>query len=152
LLGYLEPIRPAAETRRPGTRAAPVSFAADEDLYGRGQRSAIVLQGTAMENGKVADASDSAVRSGQRGAGRKDIGQFLATRVLTAPAVFTAVPAAANGQPALAIYRRAYGVQVLTLRASRIAGVVAFLDPGLFPAFGLPSELPAAGQPVARGW
>jgi RNA polymerase sigma-70 factor (ECF subfamily) len=112
-----------------------------------------------MENGKVADASDSAVRSGQRGAGRKDIGQFLATRVLTAPAVFTAVPAAANGQPALAIYRRAedgtrraYGVQVLTLRASRIAGVVAFLDPGLFPAFGLPSELPAAGQPVARGW
>jgi RNA polymerase sigma-70 factor (ECF subfamily) len=91
--------------------------------------------------------------------GRENIGQFLATRVLTSPGVFTAVPAAANGQPALAIYRRAedgtrraYGVQVLTLRASRIAGVVAFLDPGLFPAFGLPSELPAAaGRPVAPG-
>ena len=37
--------------------------------------------------------------------------------------------------------RRAYGVQVLTLRGSLIAGVVAFLDPGLLPAFGLPAEL-----------
>ena len=47
--------------------------------------------------------------------------------------------------------RRAYGVQVLTLRGSRIAGVVAFLDPALFPAFGLPPELPAAGLSVAPG-
>ena len=85
--------------------------------------------------------------------GRDNIGRFLGTRVLTSPGVFTTVPAAANGQPALAIYRRAedgtrraYGVQVLTLRDSRVAGVVAFLDPGLFPAFGLPPKLPAAGR------
>ena len=45
--------------------------------------------------------------------------------------------------------RRAYGVQVLALRESRVAGVVAFLDPGLFRAFGLPPELPAAGPVVA---
>jgi len=90
--------------------------------------------------------------------GRENIGRFLATRVLTGPGVLTAVLAAANGQPALAIYRRAedgtrraYGVQVLTLRGSRIAGVVAFLDPALFPAFGLPPELPAAGPPAAPG-
>jgi RNA polymerase sigma-70 factor, ECF subfamily len=90
--------------------------------------------------------------------GRENIVRFLGTRVLTSPGVFTSVPAAANGQPALAIYRRAedgtrraYGVQVLTLRGSRIAGVVAFLDPGLLPVFGLPSELPAAGPPVAPG-
>jgi RNA polymerase sigma-70 factor (ECF subfamily) len=57
--------------------------------------------------------------------------------------------AAANGQPALAVYRRAedgthraYGVQVITVRGSRIAGVVAFLNPGLFPAFGLPADQP----------
>ena len=90
--------------------------------------------------------------------GRDNIGRFLGTRVLTSPGVFTPVPAAANGQPALAIYRRAedgtrraYGVQVLTLRDSRVAGVVAFLDAGLFPAFGLPPELPAAGRSVAPG-
>jgi RNA polymerase sigma-70 factor, ECF subfamily len=94
--------------------------------------------------------------------GRENVVQFLGTRVLTRPGVFTPVLAAANGQPALAIYRRAedgtrraYGVQVLTLRESRVAGVVAFLDPGLFPglfpAFGLPPELPAAGPPAASG-
>jgi RNA polymerase sigma-70 factor (ECF subfamily) len=90
--------------------------------------------------------------------GRENIGRFLASQVLTSPGVFTTIPAAANGQPALAVYRRAedgtrraYGVQVLTLRGSRIAGVVAFLDPSLFPAFGLPPELPAAGPPVAPG-
>jgi RNA polymerase sigma-70 factor (ECF subfamily) len=81
--------------------------------------------------------------------GRDSIGLFLAARVMTRPAIFTLVPAAANGQPAFAVYRRAddgthraYGIQVLTLRASRIASVVVFLNPGLFPAFGLPSELP----------
>ncbi len=85
--------------------------------------------------------------------GRENILRFLGTRVLTSPGVFTLVPVAANGQPAVAIYRRAedgtrraYGVQVLTLRGSRVAGVVAFLDPGLLPAFGLPPQLPAAGE------
>jgi RNA polymerase sigma-70 factor, ECF subfamily len=84
--------------------------------------------------------------------GREDIGRFLATRVLTRAATFTPVLTAANGQPAFALYRaaeedgtrRAYGVQVLALRDSRITAVVAFLDPGLLPAFGLPSELPAS--------
>ena len=86
--------------------------------------------------------------------GRDNIGRFLGTRVLTSPGVFTPIPAAANGQPALAIYRRAedgtrraYGIQVLTLRDSRVGGVVAFLDPGLFPAFGLPPELPCSPHP-----
>jgi RNA polymerase sigma-70 factor (ECF subfamily) len=90
--------------------------------------------------------------------GRDNIGRFLGTKVLTRPGVFTAVPVTANGQPALAIYRRAengtrraYGMQVLTLRGSRIAGVVAFLDPGLVPAFGLQPELPAAGASVVPG-
>ena len=84
--------------------------------------------------------------------GRDDIGRFLATQVLIRAGDYIPVPTAANGQPALAIYRpaedgipRAYCVQVLTVRESRITGIVAFLDPALFPAFGLPSELPAAG-------
>jgi hypothetical protein len=32
-----------------------------------------------------------------------------------------------------------------------VAGIVAFLDPGLFAAFGLPAELPAAGAPLVTG-
>ena len=90
--------------------------------------------------------------------GRDNVGLFLGTEVLTAPGVFTPVPVAANGQPALAVYRRAedgtrraYCIQVLALRASRVTGIVAFLDPGLFPAFGLPAELPAAGAPPVTG-
>jgi RNA polymerase sigma-70 factor (ECF subfamily) len=82
--------------------------------------------------------------------GLQNIGRFLATRVLTTPGLFTPVPTAANGQPALAIYRRAddgtrraYGIQVLAVRESRVTSIVAFLDPDLFPAFGLPPELPA---------
>jgi RNA polymerase sigma-70 factor, ECF subfamily len=89
--------------------------------------------------------------------GRDNIGRFLATRVLTSPGVFTLVPVAANGQPALAVYRqaedgtrRAYGIQVLTLRESRITSVVAFLTSSLFPAFGLPAELPAELPAAAR--
>jgi RNA polymerase sigma-70 factor (ECF subfamily) len=58
------------------------------------------------------------------------------------------VPTAANGQPALAEYARgadgiyrAFGIQVLTIAGSRIARISAFLDPSLFEAFGLPTEL-----------
>ncbi|HEY1819101.1 MAG TPA: sigma-70 family RNA polymerase sigma factor [Trebonia sp.] len=87
--------------------------------------------------------------------GREDVAAFIGARVMTTPGVFTAIRTAANGQPALAIYcrgedgiRRAHGVQVLTLRESRVAGVVAFLDPGLLAAFGLPPELPATGAPA----
>jgi len=89
--------------------------------------------------------------------GRDDIIRFLGSEILTTPGLYVPVPAAANGQPALAVYRRgedgtrrAYCVQVLTLRGSGIAGIVAFLDPGLFPAFGLPPELPALAV-SARG-
>ncbi|HEX4832414.1 MAG TPA: RNA polymerase subunit sigma-70 [Trebonia sp.] len=77
--------------------------------------------------------------------GPGDIGRFLAAHVLTTPGRFSTVLVAANGQPALAVYRRgddgiarAYCVQVLTLRGSRVAGIVAFRAAGLFPAFGLP--------------
>jgi RNA polymerase sigma-70 factor, ECF subfamily len=55
----------------------------------------------------------------------------------------------ANGQPAVGCYawdeqRQAYVAHVfdvLTLRGSRIAAVTAFVDPAVFPRFGLPAEL-----------
>jgi RNA polymerase sigma-70 factor (ECF subfamily) len=50
----------------------------------------------------------------------------------------------ANGCPAFAAYHRdsdgllrAHGVHVLQLVPGAVAGVVAFLDPDLFPVFGL---------------
>jgi RNA polymerase sigma-70 factor (ECF subfamily) len=81
--------------------------------------------------------------------GRDHIGQFLQAQVLTSPGTFRLVPAAANGQPAFALYRRAgdgacpaYAIQVLSLSAGRIAGIVTFLGPSLFPSFSLPPSLP----------
>jgi RNA polymerase sigma-70 factor, ECF subfamily len=82
--------------------------------------------------------------------GREQIGRFLAVNVLREPGVLRTIPTSANGQPALAVYRRdpdgayrAHVVQVLTCTAAGVARIVAFRSPGLFPAFGLPPELPA---------
>jgi RNA polymerase sigma-70 factor (ECF subfamily) len=77
--------------------------------------------------------------------GIDDIGRFLAAmaseggrdRVMTV---------AANGCPALAVYRpnresgqlEAFGIHVLECAGGRIAAIHAFLDAGLFAVFGLP--------------
>ena len=81
--------------------------------------------------------------------GREDIGLFLRSHVLRQPGDFRMIPVAANGQPALAAYRRApggtyhaNGIEILTTSASRITRVTAFLDPSLFRAFALPPALP----------
>ncbi|WP_202866647.1 hypothetical protein [Kribbella voronezhensis] len=57
----------------------------------------------------------------------------------------------ANGQPAVAVYSRGqdgtyqpHAVQVITMTARAISRIVSFNDAGLFPAFGLPTSLPAA--------
>jgi RNA polymerase sigma-70 factor (ECF subfamily) len=62
------------------------------------------------------------------------------------------VPTAANGQPAFAVYERivtdgtwgAQSIHVLTLDRDEIFAVTLFLDPRLFPAFGLPPILTGA--------
>jgi RNA polymerase sigma-70 factor, ECF subfamily len=82
--------------------------------------------------------------------GREQIGRFLASYVLREPGDLRVIRTSANGQPALAVYQRdtdgahrAHVVQVLTCTTAGIARVVAFRNPGLFTAFGLPPELPA---------
>ncbi len=58
------------------------------------------------------------------------------------------VPVAANGSPSLAVYRPSvasgklepFSIQVLEVVSGRIATIHAFLDPGLFPIFGLPAS------------
>jgi RNA polymerase sigma-70 factor (ECF subfamily) len=101
--------------------------------------------------------------------GAQAVGRFLATRVLTRPGCFTLIPVAANGQPAFGTYLRdgdgewvAHAIQVLDIAGGpqppagaaprQIARISLFLDPGLFPAFGLPLALPGAGssRPVSR--
>jgi RNA polymerase sigma-70 factor, ECF subfamily len=61
------------------------------------------------------------------------------------------LPARANGQPAIGTYAwneeaGAYlptVLQVLTFDGARIADVTGFVDPSVFPGFGLPASLPA---------
>jgi RNA polymerase sigma-70 factor (ECF subfamily) len=59
------------------------------------------------------------------------------------------LPTHANGAPAFAQYRvdplgghSPFSLQVLEISDGRITGFHAFLDPHLFPAFGMPTHLP----------
>jgi RNA polymerase sigma-70 factor, ECF subfamily len=82
--------------------------------------------------------------------GPRAIGHFFATVPLAGALDRTRLlTTRANGQPAVAVYfpddepgrYRAYGLMVLVLDGDRIAEIVGFSDPSLFPAFGLPGEL-----------
>ena len=68
-------------------------------------------------------------------------------RVFTRP--HAARLTSANGYPALAMYTRdeagsfrAHGIHLVEQSAGSITRIVVFLDPELFPAFGLPATLP----------
>jgi RNA polymerase sigma-70 factor (ECF subfamily) len=78
-------------------------------------------------------------------AGRDAVMRFLTTRAFTMPGDVVMIPTAANGQPAVAEYRRgtdrvmrAHSIHVLTAGATGIGAITVFLDPALFTAFGLP--------------
>ncbi|MDN5747535.1 MAG: sigma-70 family RNA polymerase sigma factor [Pseudonocardia sp.] len=82
--------------------------------------------------------------------GREHVARHLETRCPGGPGDLRLVPIAANGQPGLAFYLRgedgafhAFNLQVLTLSGGAVTHVATFLDPGLFPAFGLPATLGA---------
>jgi RNA polymerase sigma-70 factor (ECF subfamily) len=77
--------------------------------------------------------------------GRDAVTQFLATRAFARPADVVMIPTAANGQPAVAEYRRgadgdleAHSIHVLTVGVEGISALTVFLEPALFAAFGLP--------------
>jgi RNA polymerase sigma-70 factor (ECF subfamily) len=82
-------------------------------------------------------------------AGREAVARFFGTRVLGAPGDFALTEIGANGQPAFATYRRdddggyhAHAIVVLEARGAALTRIVSFLDPGLFPVFGLPPMTP----------
>jgi len=79
-------------------------------------------------------------------AGRDPVLRFLTTRALAKPGDVEMIPTAANGQPAVAEYRRdgdgvlaAHSIHVITTGADGISGITVFLDPKLFAAFGMPA-------------
>ena len=83
-------------------------------------------------------------------AGRSTCVPFLQAHVLGAPGTWRMYPTRANGQPALAGYRRdasgvfqPYGVTVLTVTREGISRVTSFGDPDLVAAFGFPGLPPA---------
>jgi RNA polymerase sigma-70 factor (ECF subfamily) len=80
--------------------------------------------------------------------GRDAVAALIAAQCPSGPGDTWMVATRANGCPAFAAYQRgadgvlrAHGLHVLRLVPGAIAGVVAFLDPSLFPAFGLASVL-----------
>ena len=79
--------------------------------------------------------------------GRDAVTRFLAARAFTRAGDMVLVPTGANGQPAVAEYRRdahgvlrAHSIHVLTMGAAWIGAMTVFLDPTLFSAFGMPSS------------
>jgi RNA polymerase sigma-70 factor, ECF subfamily len=80
--------------------------------------------------------------------GRQAVDAFLPAT----PGTWRLVPTRANGQLAFGAYRldpqtdayRRAVLDVVTLRGTRIADVVAFATPELFERFGLPADLPLA--------
>ena len=125
-----------------------------------GQQRALVDQyAAAIENADVtalmrllqADATFEMPPQSAWFLGREQIGRFLTAYVLREPGDLRTIQTSANGQPALAVYQRAcdgvhraHVVQVLTCTTAGVARIVAFRNPGLFAAFGLPPELPAS--------
>jgi len=78
--------------------------------------------------------------------GRDTVVRFLAARAFAKPGDLVLIPTAANGQPAVAEYRRtadrvmrAHSIHVLTPGVTGIAAITVFLDADLFGAFDLPS-------------
>lgn len=88
--------------------------------------------------------------------GRDAVIRFLASRALTVAGNTKTIRTAANGQPAVAVYRRgedavahAHAIHVLATAGGRIGSITVFLDPKLFTTFGLPATLRLVGQQAA---
>lgn len=88
--------------------------------------------------------------------GRDNVLRFFADRVFATP--WRLQPITVNGQLGFAAYIRLEGenefrwggVNVLTVRAGRLAAISSFLDPALHETFGLPAMLPEELEGVER--
>jgi RNA polymerase sigma-70 factor (ECF subfamily) len=78
--------------------------------------------------------------------GRDAVTRFLAARAFANAGDVMMIPTAANGQPAVADYRRDangvmadHAIHVLPTGTGGISAITVFLEPALFAAFGMPS-------------
>ncbi|BBZ11309.1 sigma-70 family RNA polymerase sigma factor [Mycobacterium branderi] len=76
--------------------------------------------------------------------GRDAVTRFLNSRAIADPGDVAMIPTAANGQPAVAEYRRsddgvlrAHSIHVLSAGRDGISAITVFLDPTLFATFGM---------------
>jgi DNA-directed RNA polymerase specialized sigma24 family protein len=76
--------------------------------------------------------------------GRDAVTRFLNTRAIAGPGDVAMITTSANGQPAVAEYRRsddgvlrAHSIHVLSAGDDGIGAITVFLDPTLFAAFGM---------------
>jgi RNA polymerase sigma-70 factor, ECF subfamily len=90
-------------------------------------------------------------------AGRDAITGFYASRVFRR-GTWRGLPTRANGYPAVASYLtagdgvpRAHSIQVIETSAGLITGIHVWIDPGLFPGFGLPGRLADARSAFRSG-
>jgi RNA polymerase sigma-70 factor (ECF subfamily) len=78
--------------------------------------------------------------------GREAVSSFLSTRTFARAGDVVLIPTGANGQPAVAEYRRAedlvmraHSIHVLTAGPGGISAITVFLEPALFTVFGMPA-------------
>jgi RNA polymerase sigma-70 factor, ECF subfamily len=141
--------------QRARVRMHDVAPTADEVIEPNEPRArALVAQYmAAFENADVSlleealreDAALEMVGSRTWFAGRATCLPYLAGEVLGMPGDWRMAAISANGQPAVAAYRRgdvglhsAFGIAVLDVTATGIARIFVFGDPGLVTLFGLP--------------
>jgi RNA polymerase sigma-70 factor (ECF subfamily) len=79
--------------------------------------------------------------------GRDAVTRFLSARAFSEPGAVLMIPTSANGQPAVADYRRdvdgvmrAHAIHVLTPGEDGITAITVFLEPDLFAVFGMPAS------------
>ena len=150
-------VNSALRRARDGLRQAGVGEDDVREPADAGTRAIVDKYAAAFENADVAAltrllAADAVLEMPPTPtwfAGREAVARFFGTRVLGAPGDFALTATGANGQPAFAAYRRggdggyhAHAIVVLEVRGAALARIVSFLDPGLFPVFGLPPMTP----------
>ncbi len=136
----LEQVAPQAEQLAEPTE--PHALALLEQYIAAFEQSDLAL----LERALRTDATLEMTSSGTWFAGKQNCLRFI-RRFLGSPGLYRMLPTGANGQPAVAAYRRseggahqAFALVVLTATDTGIARITLFNDPHLFAAFGFPSE------------
>jgi RNA polymerase sigma-70 factor (ECF subfamily) len=152
----LQRARNGVEGRAPGAMAPLRDSITDQELL----RRYIASWETGDLDAFTALLADDAILSmppePEWYAGRDAIRRFLGTVLPAWVGQYRLLPLRANGSLAVAVYRqRAIGqpheataITLVSARQGRIAQMIRFASPKLFPRFGLPDRLPISSSPA----